>query len=54
MVKTIKCPYCKKVFIDADYIVCPVCKKPLYNEDSFNDLFGMDNPFKDIFKDNTK
>jgi len=46
MVKAIKCPFCKKVFIDADYKACPFCKKPLYN----NNIFGnTDNPLKDIF-----
>jgi len=52
MIKAIKCPYCKKIFIDADNNSCPFCDKNL--KDEFNilkDLFGTDNPFDDTMEE---
>jgi len=46
MTKAIKYPFCKQIFIDADFKACPFCKKPLYNNNIFSDV---DNPLKDIF-----
>ena len=55
MVKAIKCPYCKRIFIDADNQGCPFCKAIL--KDDFNllkDLFGTDNPFDDALNGDTE
>ncbi len=47
----IKCPHCNKIFLDIGNNICPFCKKNINESfDKFKEMFGEDNPFKDIFK----
>jgi len=46
--KTLKCPYCKKIFFDIGSDICPVCKKNLNKDlNILKELFGEDNSFND-------
>ena len=45
----IRCSICDKIYFDIGQDVCPYCKnKPKDDLQIFNDLFGDDNPFKDV------
>jgi len=49
MMNTIQCPHCKKIFFQTESNFCPFCKKDITKSiDAFKDLFGKDNPFKDL------
>lgn len=55
MNKTTKCPHCKSIFFDTESNICPFCKRNINNSlDRFKEMFGEDNPFKDVFKGEIK
>ena len=50
MMNVVQCLHCKKFFFDKGDGTCPFCKKNINNDiDRFKEMFGKDNPFKEMF-----